>query len=404
MEAIVPAVETLVSFTGSAAAYIHDIQMRGVLFECSNWSKPNSKGYLNAQDGVQLATDGGSPIPGMVQIDFGSNIMLERNIFRNSGAHALTTLSYTSSNLFVGNTFTNLGGGGIYINTEQQQAASTYDTIQDNLFDRVGQVYSDCVAIVVPNVANMVIEHNVVRNCPYTGISVGWSWNDTDQGCQDNLIQCNLVHDIMQLHDDGAGIYSLGRMTNGVFSGNYVYEIQPSPYNGGNPFAGIYLDNGSCYKTVQSNVCDRTQNAFYAINTPNHDNTFDYNYYNVPLGSVSSQNTVVDNLAVPLSVTTWCSGALSLMIGAGLEANYRDIDPLARPASLLLGQRILQSANGMMTFDVLGVTNSLIIVLRSGELELWTPWLTNSLRTGSTTQNDAETIGTRFYRVQQVQP
>ncbi len=69
-----------------------------------------------------------------------------------------------------------------------------------------------------------------------------------------------------------------------------------------------------------------------------------------------------------------------------------------------MGQRILQSADGAITFDILGVTNSLIIVLRSGELELWTPWLTNSLRTGSTNLSDAEVVSTQFYRVQQVQP
>src|SRR5450759_2262804 len=95
----------------------------------------------------------------------------------------------------------------------------------------------------------------------------------------------------MLLHDDGAGIYSLGRQANSIRSHNYIYGIKPSPYIGGYPTAGIYPDNGSCYITVENNVLDTTFNAFYGLNPPNYHNIFQNNYYNVPFGRILGTDT-----------------------------------------------------------------------------------------------------------------
>lgn len=112
---------------------------------------------------------------------------------------------------------------------------------------QVGQVYSDCIPILTPNVADDSVIHNVIRVCPYTGIVIGRSWDDSNQGMSNNIIQYNLIHDVMQLHDDGAAIYTLGGMPNGLFFDNYIYAIASSPFNGGYAYDAIYLDNGSCY-------------------------------------------------------------------------------------------------------------------------------------------------------------
>jgi hypothetical protein len=401
MEVVVPTVETLVSLSGTPSDYVHNVQFIGILFEHSNWSKPNTHGYLNGQAGVALQTDGGSPIPGMVQLDYARNIRIERNLFRHSGAHALTTVHNTTSNVFVGNTLTNLAGGGIYLSTASQPGASTFDTIKDNLIERVGQVYSDCVGIFLPSVANTIVEHNVVRICPYTGISIGWSWDDTDQNCRDNAIQFNLIHDVMQLHDDGGGIYSLGRMTNGMIAGNYIYGITPSSFQGGAPIVGIYLDNGSCYKTVQSNICDLVPEAFFASNPPNYSNTFQYNFHNGPLGNIAVLNTLVGNTAH--AAPDWPGDVLSLLPLAGLEGGYRDIDPLATSANLRL-QVISKSSNGIVTFDVVTSSNAIIALETSTDLVSWNSWATNLLRSGNLRITDTGTNVGRFYRGRQLQP
>jgi hypothetical protein len=401
LEVVVPTVETLVSLSGTPSDYIHNVQFKGILFEHSNWSKPNTHGYMNGQAGVALQTDGGGLVPGMVQLDYARNIRIERNIFRHSGAHGLTTIHITSSNVFVGNTLTNLAGGGIYLSTASWPGASTFDTIENNLVERVGQVYSDCVAIFLPSVANALVANNVVRNCPYTGISIGWTWDDTDQICRDNTIQSNLIHDVMQLHDDGGGIYSLGRMTNGMIAGNYICGINPSAYHGGSSICAIYLDNGSCYKTVQSNICDRIPEAFFASNPPNYGNTFQQNFYNSPLGSISAQNTLLGNTFNP--DPDWPGYVLSLMTLAGLEAGFRDIDPLAAPGNLVL-QNARLTAEGMFAFDLVSSPNAIVALETSSDLTSWQVGVTNLLQSGNWHITNARTNGGQFYRARQLQP
>jgi len=107
-----------------------------------------------------------------------------------------------------------------------------------------------------------------------------------------------------------------------LYWNNYISHIVRSSYQGGNPFAGIYLDNGSCYKTVENNVLDSTFSAFYAINAPNHDNTIHNNYYNVIYGDVSNDNVTSNNEFC--RVSNWPAAALSIMSNAGIEAEYSD--------------------------------------------------------------------------------
>ena len=323
VEVLIPKVENLIYIAGISSAHVHNIQFYGITFECSNWTKPNSTGYLNWQDGIQLSVDNNNIIPGMVQLDYANNIRFERNTFRRSGAHGIVTAHATNGNVFIGNVLTDLAGGGIYINTVAGYCGSTNDTVKDNLIDNIGRVYDDGVGIVATNDANMVIEHNLIRYCPYTGVSIGWSWDTSSQGCMNNEIRYNEIHDVMRLHDDGGGIYTLGKMQGGNFHHNYIWNNHKSTYEGGYPNAGIYLDNGSKYKSVHDNVLDSTNDAFYAINAPNLLNTFQNNFYNVPLGNISNQNTVQNNTAV--SGNNWNATALGIMNNAGLEASYKDI-------------------------------------------------------------------------------
>jgi hypothetical protein len=322
VEVVAPVVENIVRFAGLSNSYsVHHIQFYGVTFECSNWVKPNSTGYLNWQSGLQLETDGNSTIPGMVQIDNANNLRFEHDTFRNSGAHGLVMVNNTFNNIVIGNVFTDLAGGGIYINSFIGSGTSSNDSISNNLIENVGQNYTDCVPILAANVANTIIIHNLIHNSPYTGISLGWSWDDTDQGCYDNEVSYNKIYNVMQLQDDGGGIYSLGRMPNGNFHHNYIYNIKKSKYSGGYPFAGIYLDNGSCYKTVENNVISKTVNSFFAANAPNHDNIIQNNFSDVFETSISSQNTF--NGDVFVSNANWPSAALEIMNTAGLEPAYQ---------------------------------------------------------------------------------
>jgi hypothetical protein len=325
VEVIVPVVETLVSVTGTPSNFVHNIQFREITFEHSNWAKPNDVGYLTAQGGTKVGPSNWVFVPGMVMVDYARELKFEHNVFRRSGAHALVLMHKTAHNQIVGSLFTDLASGGIYVDLANVSGGSVSDAIENNLIDGVGQVYADALPIVACNVAGIAIRHNTIRNCPYGAISVGWSWRDVDLGCHDNEIAYNHISHYLQLLDDSAGIYTLGMMKGGVVHDNYIAHLQPSPYEGGNPMAGIYQDNGSCFVTVRDNVLDQTGSAFYAFNLPNHDNSYSNNYYNIPFAKrgMRTNNLITNNVAI--AGQNWPPQARRIMQAAGLEPAYADL-------------------------------------------------------------------------------
>ncbi|MEG1441847.1 MAG: hypothetical protein RSC29_04225, partial [Oscillospiraceae bacterium] len=112
---------------------------------------------------------------------------------------------------------------------------------------------------------NITIAHNEVANLPYTGINLGWNWQDTDHGMTGNKVYQNYIHDVCLLLQDGGGIYTLGRMDgDSIFYYNYIKNIEMGQWAPWDNLMGIYFDNGSCYKKAQANVFDNTVYAFQA--------------------------------------------------------------------------------------------------------------------------------------------
>ena len=128
---------------------------------------------------------------------------------------------------------------------------STHDLIANNLIDGVSRDYMDSVGILGVKVKQVTIKNNEVRNLPYTGISVGFEWDDSgNQDCHDNLVSSNRIHRVMTLLDDGAAIYALGKNQGSVMTDNYAYNLLVSPYSGSASVAAYYLDRGSCFWTL----------------------------------------------------------------------------------------------------------------------------------------------------------
>jgi hypothetical protein len=188
-------------------------------------------------------------------------------------------------------------------------------------------VYGDGVGIFATFSKNMIIEHNEISNLPGMGISIGFDWSDKYRGAENNKIQYNKIHNVGQLLDDAGGIYTLGKMKNTNISHNYIYDLIPSKYNGGNPNgtsnAGIYLDNGSSYKTVEYNVIANCGSSLFAGNLPNYKNIFRNNYYNCKLNSISEENKLDENNIVDSSI--WPKEAINIMKSAGIEDKYKNI-------------------------------------------------------------------------------
>jgi hypothetical protein len=136
----------------------------------------------------------------------------------------------------------------------------------------------------------------------------------------------------MGLHDDGGGIYTLGKIPGMKIHDNYIHDLIRSRYSGNYGICGIYLDNGSCFKLVQDNVIETVEVAFFAGNPPNYSNTFDRNYHNVPLAQkLDKANIVTNNTKVVDS--NWPAEAVKIMQAAGPRGAYRrpDASPKSQP-------------------------------------------------------------------------
>lgn len=304
-EVVAPVATSLVQADGASR-----IHLDGLTFQHSNWTGPNTCGYLNWQAGLgNVPCD--QDVPGMVHFRNSSDIQVKNCLFENSGAHGLLMNGFALRNLVSRNVFRDMASGGVYVVSDSCRNLE----ILDNLVERVGGVYRDACGILVTRPRDMTIAHNEVRNASYTGISVGWDWNSTDKGLNNNDIHHNLVHDFMEAQDDGGGIYTLGRMDSTRIRDNHIHSAWLNPYSGGWGVNAVYLDEGSANKLVENNVIANVGGGSIYVKGTN--NRIVGNYYNLagngPSGSgIASGNTEV-------SGENWPPAARAIMAAAGIR-------------------------------------------------------------------------------------
>jgi parallel beta-helix repeat protein len=314
---IAPNLENLVTVTGvSTANMAHDIKISGITFDYSNWTLPNRSGYLNWQAGAQIRDELGGwvDVPGAIQLRNADAITISNNTIRHTGAHGITLLDDTKNCIFDHNTITDTSSGGIFLTLWNSNSSS--NRVTNNIITDGGREYSDTIGIFLALTPYAVVNHNEVGRYRYTGISVGYQWDDNDTAATNIEIGYNYVHDVMQMHDDGAGIYTLGKIPNMNIHDNYVKNSVDTWIAGGFGGHGIYLDQGSTGKTVQNNVIDNATDTFFANNWPTYGNIFQNNFSNNPLGHVDTTNNQVIN-HTDVSGSNWPSAAQAIISSAG---------------------------------------------------------------------------------------
>jgi hypothetical protein len=125
--------------------------------------------------------------------------------------HGLITAGFTKNIQIESNIFEDFSGAAIMVDVIANPAGgSVGDRISYNRINQAGRVYTDACGIWASFPDGLVIEHNELTNLPYTGIIVGWQWDSASTAAQNNYIAHNHIYQVMQKHDDGAGIYTLG--------------------------------------------------------------------------------------------------------------------------------------------------------------------------------------------------
>lgn len=286
-EAVVPAVETLMTIEGTLDRRVENIRMENVGFEYSTWMRPSLMGHVPLQAGMYM-TDGYKLNPKMqriqnhsldnqgwlgrpasaVVVKGASDIDFINCRFTHLGSTGLDYEYGTQGGLIEGCLFHDIAGNGIVTGSFSPASHEThiaYDpadirevcsglTISNNLIENVSNEDWGALGICAGYVKNINIEHNEIREVSYSGINLGWGWTRTVNCMRNNRVYGNLIHHYAKHMYDTAGIYTLGAQPGTIISENVVHSIySPSYAHDPNHWFYLYSDEGSSYMEFRDN-------------------------------------------------------------------------------------------------------------------------------------------------------
>ena len=286
-EAVVPILETLVEFIGTAERPVRNITIKGITFSHTTWMRPSMQGHVPLQAGMYL-TEAYKLRP---SIDRPNNHKLDNQGWLGR-ADAAVELRYTEDCNFDGCRFEHLGGSGLdyvvacrrgttsnclftdiamngyvcgsfspeglethlpYQPTDYREVCTGQTVEQSEFYDVTNEDWG-CVAICAGYVSGITIDHNTIHDVSYTGISLGWGWNRDLVCMKDNKVHANLIYNYAQHMYDCAGIYTLGNQPGTLISENVVRDIaKPSYVHDPNHWFYLYTDEGSSNITLKDN-------------------------------------------------------------------------------------------------------------------------------------------------------
>jgi len=278
------------------------ITFRGITFAHTNWTLP-PEGYSSGQGMVNL--------PAAVEAELAQRCRLERCTLAHLGGYAVRLGQGCRDNEIVGCRLFDLGGGGVLIGVTKADSRPPYlptgNVVANCVISDGGLDHFSALGIWIGIAQKTHVHHNIIRRFPYTGISVGWSWNDKPTSCRENVVEFNEIHDAMMLLADGGGIYTLGYQPGTVLRGNHIHHIHRSQFAGRAPNNGIFLDQGSKGYLVEGNVIHSTvQDPIRFNQNRRGDHTWRDNSFGVP----------PDDPKFPKAAAA----------KAGLEPDFRDVD------------------------------------------------------------------------------
>jgi len=317
VEVVAPALERLVELRGTPAEPVHHLRFVGLTFADATWLAPGREGFVDVQANFRFDPDPAK------RLERDGHVQVVHNEHLKSPSHIVCRAARAVR--FEACTFTRLGSGGIDLECGSQACAiigcEFYDisatavqvgdvlkddhhpddprrvvagnTIANCYIHDVGVEFNGSVGIFVGYTDGTVIAHNEIAALPYSGVSIGWGWGEEDAGggapnyvqpfrydkptvARSNRCEFNHIHHVMQMLNDGGGIYTLSNQPGTVIRANHVHDSRGGP-------GGIYLDEGSGFIEVTGNCVhdvprpmnynNKAQDRHKTCNE--HDNFFD---------------------------------------------------------------------------------------------------------------------------------
>jgi hypothetical protein len=150
--------------------------------------------------------------------------------------------------------FRDIGGDGVMIGSRDpgETPVNENSQVSECIIEDCGVTFHGAVGIWIGFARAAIVQNNELRNLPYTGVSVGWQWNNQPTPCQGHSISRNHIHHVMQLLSDGGGIYTLGLQPGTNLTENVIHDVTRNA--GRAESNGIFMDEGSTSITVEGNL------------------------------------------------------------------------------------------------------------------------------------------------------
>ena len=320
--------ETLIdgNLNGTRDEILRNISFVNLSFSDTTWLLPGSNiGYADHQAGVSMVNGVETISHSAITFKYAQNVYIQNCIIERIGSSAIAFGEGCKCNVITDCTIQDVALNGISIggiDCEQNHNASdeaiyvSDNKITHNTITRIGNEIVSAVGIMGGYVHGLVVDHNSLSDFPYTAISVGWGWGNSDVDYYNydavgaNIISCNYIENYMTCAFDGGGIYTLGRQDNSVIQYNVLGQQ-------GDLYAYLYLDNGTRGYTVANNVIlpsiQGTRYWLLANDTcggpeyqSTHGNTITHNYfpngmtiYRCPNSNVLTSNYGYANSSIP---------------------------------------------------------------------------------------------------------
>ena len=284
-----PALETLLRVEGTPDRPVSHVTFEGIRFAHTTWLRPSLKGHAPLQAGMfmteaykiaprklirwngdhKLDNQGWVGRPEAAVSVNGANYVHFKNCrFEHLGSTALDYHLFVKDCSVEGCHFEDIGGTAILagsFGSEAHEAHLPYDpadrretctdlTIANNRIHDATNEDWGCVGIGAGYVRGIRIENNEISDVSYTGISLGWGWNQQPCAMADNHVRRNFIHHYARHMYDTAGIYTLGCQPHTFIEENVVDSIYtPSYVHDPEHWFYLYTDEGSSGITVRNN-------------------------------------------------------------------------------------------------------------------------------------------------------
>jgi hypothetical protein len=274
-ETVAPLLSQVIRLEGhpEKGEFVKRVTFRGITFSHTEWYFP--AGFAAGRNKPEISPEPQLEVGGFAQAAIGvpgavwgegvRQCVFDSCGFGRLGNYGLELASGCASNRVSQCEFFDLGAGGLKIG-ETRIRSAVDEQSRENEISRChihdgGKLFASAIGIWIGQSSGNRIEHNLIHDFYYTGISIGWTWGYGPALASNNAVEFNHVHHIGVKSDgdgpvlsDMGGIYTLGKQPGTTVRNNLWHDIAGIRYGGW----GIYFDEGSSGILAESNVVYRT--------------------------------------------------------------------------------------------------------------------------------------------------